>query len=343
MALTFGRVAAPDIEDDIIDHAARNQGDACRGYDMLGWRPDPPEFLVLHGSQGNPGTTLGSPGGYLTLTCVAALTDLEIDSSPKARMRRFVERGNAPSGWANGKVFGAYGDALKYLDQHGWDYNRVNKNGEAVEIIKWFAQPGSSNPSRDDPLSAETQEKLAQWMAWRGDQYGIAWSDFPLVKAEGGRSYVTWHQEWTLGTGKVCPGPVVMQATPAMIARAKVIMRAAQETAEPKPVPPPKAYADIDLPEWWAEMLAAVHPSDATFDGVRRYAVRRNVAAVRPGVRRSRPDASAPPSGPTVPLREKVHIERYMTMPDGRHWLQEDGGHYLMASAFSPRIQISPR
>jgi len=340
MALIFGRVAAPDIEDDIIDYQARDQGGDCRGYDMLGWRPDPPEFLVLHGSQGNPGTTLGSPGGYFTIRCVGALTDLEVDSSPKARFRRFVERGNAPSGWANGRVSAPYGDALKYLEQHDWDYGRVNRMGESIEIIKWFAQPGSSNPTRDDPVSPETQEKLAQWMAWRGDQYKIPWADFPIIKAEGGRSYITWHQEWTIGTGKVCPGAVVMGLTPAIIARAAQIMEAAQDQPDVAPSPKPPAYATPELPEWWSRVMTHRLPSDAKVDGVTWYAVRRRMEALRNANRYSRPDTSSPKSGPKVMVREKVQVERYFTDAENKKWLVEDGGHYLPATAFAPRLSI---
>ena len=338
MALIFGRVAPPDIEDDLVPYWERNQDDACRGYDMLGWRPDPPEFLVLHGSQGNPGTTLGSPGGYFMAACCPALTDLEIDSTSKARFRRFVERGNAPSGWANGRVSAPYGDALKYLDHYGWDYNRVNKCGEAVENILWFAQPGSSNPTRSDPLSPETREKLSQWMAWRGDQYKIPWSDFPIITGEGGRSYITWHEEWTIGTGKVCPGPVVKAATPGMIARAKAIMKAAQEDGVV--VPKPALYATPDLPEWWSRVLTQRTPSDAKVGDVLWFAMRRRFEALKNTSRYSKPDTTSPKSGPQVAVREKITAERYFVLADGKRWFVEDGGHYLQAAAFSPRLSL---
>jgi hypothetical protein len=58
--------------------------------------------------------------------------------------------------------------------------------------------------------------------------------DFPFVVAEGGRSFVIWHQEFTLPefslttTRKVCPGRVVVDGTDALIARVKEILRRAQ-------------------------------------------------------------------------------------------------------------------
>jgi hypothetical protein len=232
--MTKGLIPMPPIADDFIDVSARDQSLACRGYDMLGNRPEIPKFLVLHRSQCDRGS---SNSGYFHQRCCPALTDLEVDCDTGA-MRRYVRRGNAPSGWANGVVNAPYGDALAWLTLSAvnGDLNTVNRDGESIEITGWFLQPGAA--SHEDPVADPCWESLARWFAARGHDYGITYLDWPIIPSEGGRSYLTWHQEWTIGTGKVCPGKTVMDGTNALVERARAIMKAAQ-TAGATPVPTP--------------------------------------------------------------------------------------------------------
>jgi hypothetical protein len=232
--MTKGLIPLPTMEDDIIDVSARAQGIDCRGYDWLGTRPETPKFLVIHRAQCPPDA---SNSGYFHQACCPALTDLEVNCVT-GHMKRFVRRGASPSGWANGVVNAPYGDALAWLNLHAWDLNSVNRDGEACEVSGWFLQPGE--PSHEDPVADPCWASLAQWIASRAHDYGISYLDFPVIPSEGGRSYITWHQEWTIGTGKVCPGKTVMDGTPALIERARAIIKQYQEKATvPVPTPEP--------------------------------------------------------------------------------------------------------
>ncbi len=336
--LVFGNVAEPAMIRAIVDVARRNQSMDCRGYDDLGYRPDVPRFLVVHRAQCPPE---GSNEPYFDAICCPALTDLEVNCQSGVA-KRFVDRGDAPSGWANGRVSAPYGDALAYLNFYGWDLNDVNKDGEACEISGYFAQPGTP-VTREDPLDMPAKIWLAQWFAWRADQYKIPWQDFPIIKAEGGRSYITWHKEWTIGTGKICPGKTVCDATPGIIEMARAIMRTAQEVDAPVSPPKPPTYTPADLPEWWNDALAQQSPSDANVDGVRWFVARRKFEAIRRANRYSEPDTTTGKSGPTVEVRQKVRVERMLKDESGKQWLVEQDGHYLPANAFSPSISIKPR
>lgn len=346
-----GLIPYPVIEDDIIDVTKRIQSASCRGYDHL--KPDRPlipEFLVLHKQQSPPDSTLGHPNGYFTQTCCPALTDLEINSVT-GRMRRFVERGPGHdiAGWANGRLDGAYGDAAKYIEWKrtqpgGFWANLINIEGEALEISGWFpAYP----VTQDTPVEEAAIANICQWMAARAHDYGISWETFPIIPGQNNRSYITWHQEWTIGTGKTCPGPWVMNQTSAWIERARQIMKAYQ-TADvdagetPKP-PKPPVYAAAELPEWWSRVLEQRWPSDAMVDGVRWFAVRRRVEALRNANRYSQPDTSAPHSGPKILAGEKIAIERWFRDQHRKTWLVEDAGHFVPANAFTPAISLRSR
>jgi hypothetical protein len=84
---------------------------------------------------------------------------------------------------------------------------------------------------------------------------------------------------------------------------------------------------------------------------VRYRVARRNVEALKTAVRRSKPDAHAPKSGPNFLVREKANVERVLTIPTvnakGKtvnvHWILTADGHYVAASSFSPQIIVKPR
>lgn len=347
--MTPGLIPYPPIDDDIIDVSRRDQSLACRGFDYLKPdRPRIPEFIVWHKQQSPPDSTLGHPTGYFTQRCCPALTDLEINSVT-GRMRRFVERGpgHNVAGWANGRISAPYGDALAYIQWKqtqpgGWDPNLANIMGESLEISGYFP---SYPVTQDTPVAEAAIANIVQHAAARAHDYGIHWDTFPLIPHENNRSYITWHQEWTIGTGKTCPGPWVMNQTSAWIERARQIMKAYQ-TAEqdaPKPPPKPPVYTPAELPDWWSRVLDQRWPSDALVDGTRWYAVRRRVEALANTPRYSRPDTSAPKSGPKILVRDKIAIERLLRGADGRMWLVEDAGHFILASKFTPAISIRSR
>jgi hypothetical protein len=340
--MTKGLIALPPIEDDIINVSARNQSDECRGYDLLSpVRPITPEFLVLHKAQSEDeaGVTLGSPHGYFTLKCCPALTDMEVNPTT-ARMRRFVKRGTKIAGWANGRISGPYGDALKYIEykqsKGEWFPSLANIAGEAIEILGWFP---SYPVTQDTPVSELTKVRLAQWMASRAHDYGITYIDFPNIPDEMGRSYILWHREWTLGTGKTCPGPYVMGITSELIEMARAIMKAAQ-LKEPEEATP--TYAPPILPFWWNTQLQLLRPNDAKFRDETLYVVQRNFKALDTTQRYSEPRLGADISGPPVLKDIKVTGERIGVF-EKRTWILEETGHWLLASGFSPKVSISPR
>lgn len=348
--MTPGLIPYPAIDNDIINVDARIQSDSCRGYDHLKPdRPAVPEFLVLHKQQSPPDSTLGSPTGYFTQKCCPALTDLEINAV-SGKMRRFVERGpgHDVAGWANGRLDGAYGDAAKYIEWKqtqpgGFWANLINITGEALEISGYFP---SYPVTQDTAVEEAAIANIVQWMAARAHDYGISWETFPLIPNENNRSYITWHQEWTIGTGKTCPGPWVMNQTSAWIERAKQVMRAYQTAADPatpEPAPKPPVYVAAELPEWWSRVLGQRWPSDATVDGVRWFAIRRRVEALKNVNRYSKPDTKSPKSGPKILTRDKISIERWFRDANGRQWFVEDAGHFVPASSFTPAVAIRSR
>lgn len=334
--MTRGLIPMPEMMTDIIDVSARDQSANCRGYDWLGDRPDPPRFLVVHREQSPPDSTVGSPNGYFTQRCCPALTDLEINSAT-GHMRRFVERGNAPSGWANGKVSAPYGDALAYLNWFGWDLNAVNRDGEACEWTGYFAQPGET--TREDPVSAEALQQGAQWFASRAHDYGITHETFPLIPSEGNRSYITWHTEWTIGTGKVCPGQTLMDGTTTMIEIARSIMKSAQTGA--KPEPPPSPYASVDMPPFVAEDAAAGGPRDHVWNDTEIWAARRTFTATK-NTRRLQKAVThqgAPVIGPSVKAGETFE-GWYVFRTGGQTFVLTPWGSRISTSGLLPKIRI---
>lgn len=227
--MTNGLIPLPPTIARIIDVSRRCTGDR-RGWDDLGNRTI--RGVVLHRSQGSWDGNIG----HFASHCPGALTDLQVHHVD-GRMMRFVRLADppasirSPSGWANGRVEGAYGDGKAFVDRYGVD--AVNRDLESCEITGYFAQPGET--TREDPVGDACWATLAQWIASRAHDYGIAWETFPAIPNEGNRSFVIWHQEFTIGTGKVCPGKAVMDGTPALIERTKAIMREAQTGAGETP------------------------------------------------------------------------------------------------------------
>lgn len=238
--------------------------------------------------------------------------------------------------WASGPVSSPYGDGATFVALFG--ANAVNS------CVSW-----EIDDFYNDPWSDAAFEETALALAHFAHEYGIVWSDFPIVKAERGRSFVMWHQEITIGTGKICPGPVVMNKTSALIARAQQIMKAYQLAGQPDDtpivIPPAPIYAASVLPEWWSDSLESARPSDAKFGDWNARVLRRNEVALRKTYRRSEPDTDAPESGPPVEQGIKVTTERQLEpIVKGKNtWFMEDAGHYLLASAFNPRVTFTAR
>jgi hypothetical protein len=218
MAITFGRVPHPAYQDRPIVKAEGH------GQNDLGQRAV--KGVVWHRMIG----TLWGTDAYFRFDTTDALTDygIGVEAQDGAANDGVILRWNDPegrqSGWASGPVNGAYGDGLAFVKKYG--INAVNKYQASIEI---------SGKTYDVPLSEKSRQAIAALTAYWADQYKIGWDTFP-ISAVDGFSFVRWHQEFCLGTGKVCPGKVVIDETNALIERTRTILKHYQE-AEVTPVP----------------------------------------------------------------------------------------------------------
>lgn len=287
MALEFGRVPHPPME---VRQVYKQEGD---GWDNLGKRT--PRAIVLHRMVG----TLRGTDGYFRQAGVGALTDygVGVGGIDGPALSGVIYRWNDPrgnrSGWANGRVSKPYDDGLKFVNRYG--INGVNRDCVSVEISGTF----------DSALDAEAKRSIAALIAYWADQYRIPHDEFPLIKSEG-RNFVIWHQEFTIGTGKICPGPVVMNATDDMISMAKAIMRQHQEVAGgsfvvPRPAPPLSG---------WNETLG-----DLTY-----YAIERKVKAKGSAHCRAWEDEAAPLTRAPLNHGETFRVSWAVKTPDGAWW-----------------------
>jgi hypothetical protein len=146
------------------------------------------------------------------------------------------------SGWASGPVSRAYGDGLAFVSKYG--INAVNRDQASIEI----------SGHQTTPLSEKSRQSIAELTAYWADQYEIPWDVFP-VSPKDGFSFVRWHQEFTIGTGKQCPFAVVMVETDDLIERARGIMKQYQVSEAPEPEPIPEPKPKHELPEGKTEAL----------------------------------------------------------------------------------------
>lgn len=328
MAVTFGRVPKPAS---INRHIPTKQNTA---WDNLGKRAKPPDAVTWHRMIG---TLNGTDNYFRTFanarqTKVGALTPIGIgvaETDGKTLAGTIFEWNLCESdtenraGWANGSVKSPYGDGKKYLDLFG--INAVNRDIEAMEIS------GNYNT----PLDPASRDAIVAWTAWRADQYG-AWlkergetfdfTTFPLIPSQNNRSYVVWHQEFTIGTGKVCPGEVVIRETPALLARVADMLRQYQ-TGEPAPAPAPPApdplYAQpIPIPallqqDWTGDTTPAV----VTEEGTEFIFVNDVVRATVELPRRQQARNDSPVIGPTIPAGTEFTVSWvFRSRSDGKLW-----------------------
>ncbi len=119
-------------------------------------------------------------------------------------------------GHSSGPVNAPYGDGARFVDRFG--VARVNPQTVAIEISGNYGTP----------LDDGARESLVALTAYFADQREIRWDEFPAVPGQG-RSFVIWHQEFTIGTGKICPGDVVMDETTQLIDDVRQYLRIHQE------------------------------------------------------------------------------------------------------------------
>ena len=313
----FGRAPHPDYVDRPISKPEGN------GQNDLGQRSV--KGVVLHRILG----TLWGTDSYFRGP-VGALTDygVGVASIDGAERDGQILRWNDPlgrqAGWASGPVSGAYGDGIAFVNKYGID--AVNRDQASIEI----------SGNYDTPLTEAARDAIAGLIAYWADQAEIPWDVFPVTPGDG-FSFVRWHQEFTLGTGKVCPGPEVMGETSALIERARQIMRAAQ-TGGKRSAPPP--YATPELPAWWAESLAQLRPGDRSEGDVKYRVLRRNFRVKVQTTRRSKPDPRSAVSGPKLAVGELLFSER-LVEANGKSFVLTNDGHYVLASKLSPKVKLT--
>jgi hypothetical protein len=212
---------------------------------------------------------------------VASLTDWAVDHMT-GQMWQFNDPEGTRSGWASGPYKGGYGDgkafAEKYIPLMGIGAEVINRDRESVEVSGYFRQPGSG-VTTDNPWSDVSKRVYAQFLASRAHDYGIAWGDFPIARPKDDFSFLAWHQEFILPAystesfDKICPGRVVMEATPEVIEIAKGIMKSYQEKSIPTPTTPPAADpTSILYPSGMDAGIAAIAFGSVKGDDGRTYA-----------------------------------------------------------------------
>lgn len=251
VSITFGNVPHPPFKKRIVDNS--------KAWNNLGKRTI--RGVVWHRMIG---TLWGTDKYFRTDAVERALTDYGIgvaahepDDSGTILMWNDPEGVRSP--WANGSLKAPYGDGLKFYERYG--VNGINRDLVSIEM---------SGKTWDTPLDAKSRAAIIALTAHWADQYEVPWEIFPMVPGED-RSFVMWHQEFTIGTGKVCPGNVVMAETSALLAQTKELLKNYQ-TAPPVPAPDPQYAVPQPVP------LGTRLINDRLFLGVTEtYTVRRQV------------------------------------------------------------------
>lgn len=223
MALTFGNVPRPPIQQRILSNSEAVEG---HGWDNLGKRN--PKFIALHRMVG----TLWGTDGYFRNPAVASLTDFgigiaSVDGVPNAgKILQWNDYKGHRSGWASGPVSGAYGDGLAIVNKYG--INAVNRDGISVEIS-----------GTDQPLDDTSWRSLVHLCAYLIDEMRIPYTSLPK-NPHTGINVLIWHNEFTNGTGKQCPFTWMRNNTNRLYADVAALLKQYQEgAAKPDPVPAP--------------------------------------------------------------------------------------------------------
>lgn len=255
MTIVFGKVPHPHFLDRPITKAG---GTPTSGWSDLGKRS--PKGVVLHRMVGS----LNGTDGYFRKESTAALTDygIGVEARDGHRAAGEIMRWNDPRGfrspWANGKISAPYGDGQKFLNQYG--ATLVNRDLVSIEI----------SGNYDTPLDDRSRKSIAHLIAYWGDQYKIPADEFPWIENES-RNFTIFHQEFTIGTGKICPGPVVMGEIDSLVEMAQAHMRRYQS-----PEAPVQEFAKPGV-------IPALDGRDARIGGVQFWACQRVVTAKEGG------------------------------------------------------------
>lgn len=212
MAITFGRVPKPAIDERILSNSEAVQG---HGWDDLGQRS--PKFIVLHRMVG----TLWGTDSYFRDPSVASLTDYgmgiaAVDGAANAgKILQWNDPWGRRAGWASGPVNQAYGDGLAVVQKYG--INAVNRDGVSIETS-----------GTNEPLDETSWASLVHLCAWLADTMEVPYTSLPL-NPHTGINLLVWHQEFTIGTGKTCPFTWLMENTNRLYNDVAAFMKRYQE------------------------------------------------------------------------------------------------------------------
>jgi hypothetical protein len=328
--VTFGNVPHPDYIDDIVSSSENHAWDDLGARTIRG--------IVWHRMLGSLlGTAQFFHGG------AAALTDygVGVTAQDGANLDGVLYRWNDPKGrrapWANGALSNPYGDGLAFYNLYG--VNAINRDLTAIEISGF----------QTTAVSPKARQRVAELTAYWADQYKVSWETFPLIPGEGNRSFVIWHQEITIGTGKLCPFDEVMNQTPSLIEQTRGVLKQYQTSTipDPPPPPPPPEYASpLDLP-WFDADLEKGYPSDHVWDSkkwgkVQVYAALRPYESLRAANRLQGPDTKAEKVGPRLKVKESFRGP-YTMKVDGRVFVLTYGRSFVDAGTLTPRVSVVPR
>jgi hypothetical protein len=307
MSYQFGKVPHPHYEDHPIVKAAG------AGQDDLG--PRTVKGVVWHRMIG----TLRGTDTYFKMPTTDALTDYGVGNAftdgdvDDGVIIRWNDPLGRQSGWASGPLDHPYGDGLAFYAKYG--INAINRDETSIEI---------SGRSYTDPISDKVKHSVAAITAYWADQYHIPWDKFP-ISTQDGFSFVRWHQEFTIGTGKVCPGQVVMDATPEIIAMVSAILKHYQ-VATP-------AYPAVG---------AFPHPDgkDHVIAGTTWWAINRLIKAKVILPKLCRAGAGAEKAGPDYKPGDWFEVIYCLTADDRRsYWITKEGYRVPMIGT-TPKTQF---
>jgi hypothetical protein len=152
------------------------------------------------------------------------LTDWGLDHNTGEILRWNDYLGRGKSGvspnrapWASGPWNNVPGDGMKFVQKFG--VNGIDRDLSAIEI----------SGNYDTPLSEMGIEAIVALSAYLADVAKVPWDTYPVTPATG-LTFVYFHQEFCGPVTKICPGPVVMNATPDIIARTAALLRKYQES-----------------------------------------------------------------------------------------------------------------
>lgn len=309
--ITYGRVPKPAAKQ--IDTSRKPEG---TGWNNLGKRK--PLFVVLHRMVGS----LAGTDSWFAEPSVQSLTDFGIGiaatdgTSKSGELHQYNDPTGYRSGWASGPVSSPYGDAAILLAKYV-DKNICNINGVSLEI----------SGNYDTPITDSEKQRIAEFMAYWWDYMKIPYTSAP-INPETGASAVTWHQEWTIGTGKSCPGAVVMNATNDLIARATAILKQYQTGdagdgtgGDTDPIPETPTYAIPQIPSWLTTWKGepVLHDVPGVKDGT-VFATTAQYKAVRDTPRLQYATSGAKKVGPDIKAGEMFPVAFIFTAADGKQY-----------------------